>query len=190
MILGINNHIVGLVHKNHIINEIWNKHMYYTLYNIIKYTSKYNIIYMIYMLYNVYTYIYIKTLYPNPNPIPGIYYIIYTVYVKKLTFDWSHDTSIILVHIVTLATKYMVPTKSNEIGTQKKAPPRNRTADSEISRTATYLLPNYVACIHGTWLVCTNRRLDILTKKQNQNPLPEDDARTAEAAPGRVERDE
>ena len=61
--------------------------MYYTLYNIIKYTSKYNIIYMIYMLYNVYTYIYIKTLYPNPNPIPGIYYIIYTVYVKKLTFD-------------------------------------------------------------------------------------------------------
>ena len=38
--------------------------------------------------------------------------------------------------------------------------------------------------------VRTNRRLDILTKKRKQNPLPGDDASTAEAALSGVERDE
>ena len=38
--------------------------------------------------------------------------------------------------------------------------------------------------------VRTNIRLDILTKKQEQNPLPGDDASTVEAAPSRVERNE
>ena len=35
-----------------------------------------------------------------------------------------------------------------------------------------------------------NRHFDILTQKRKQNPFPGDDASTAEAAPGRIERDE
>ena len=44
----------------------------------------------------------------------------------------------------------------------------------------------------GDWYVPvrTNRRFDGSAKKRKQNPLPGDDASTAEAAVGRVERDE
>ena len=50
----------------------------------------------------------------------------------------------------------------------------------------------FLVYIDRDWYVpiCTNRRLDILRKERKQNPLPRDYASTAEAARGRVERDE
>ena len=87
----------------------------------------------------------------------------------------------------------MGSTKKWNCHTQKKAPSEIRTPDPYVARTATSLLPRYVSCTYRPRLVRTvrtNRRLDILTKKRKQNPLPGDDASTAEAALSGVERDE
>ena len=77
----------------------------------------------------------------------------------------------------------------------KKTASGIRTTDTEVRRAATYLLPHSVYGIHRPRLVYiyTYVQIDVwenLTKKRKQHPPPGDDASTAEAAPGKVGRDE
>ena len=69
----------------------------------------------------------------------------------------------------------MAPTNTSEIGTQeKKTPSEIRTVNSQVARTATYLLLFVLYVDRDCYIsIRTNRRLDIsIRKKKKQNPLP------------------
>ena len=78
--------------------------------------------------------------------------------------------------------------------TQKERTSGIRTTDPEARGTATYVLP-HSTCVHTPRLVCIYTYIEIdvwekLTKKRKQHLPLRDDASTAEAAPGRVGRDD
>ena len=91
-----------------------------------------------------------------------------------------------------MVTKFMAPKKKGNLAHTKKAPSEIRATDSQAARTAIYLLPLYAVYMNRDCYVAirTNGRLDFLTKKRKQNPLPKGDASSAEATPGRVQKDE
>ena len=90
---------------------------------------------------------------------------------------------------VTGVPKYMAPTK-------KKVKLEHKKKQSAIQdlhgQRLTCHLTMFLVYIDRDWYTPTrtNRRLDILTKKRKQNPLPGDDASTAQAVPGRFVRNE
>ena len=77
--------------------------------------------------------------------------------------------------------------------TKKKRHPRFEPLTLRLhgQRPACYPTMFLVYIDRGWYVVIRrNRRLGVLTKKRQQNPLPGDDASTAETTPGRVKRDE
>ena len=91
----------------------------------------------------------------------------------------------------------MAPTKKMRLAHQKKEKSAVRDSNHLLScctsRAAINLLPHYVVYINRDCYVPirTSRRLDFfLTQKSESRTRRRDDASTAEAAPGRVGRDE